>query len=114
MKIYTEDNKYSGEDDNFDFKFTIFHDLCSRANVPQEAKAKAYPIILRGLALNHYYTNLKNVTITLLFDQIYNATRHYFKGPKYRRSILGQWNSITLKSIMSKSENTGKLTLDCL
>ena len=68
MKIYTEDNKYSGEDNNFDFKLTIFYDLYSRANIPQEAKAKAYPIMLHGLALDHYYTNLKNVTITLLFD----------------------------------------------
>src|SRR6266576_2639233 len=108
MKIYTEDNKYSREDNNFNFKLTIFHNLYSRANIPQEAKAKAYPIILRGLALNHYYTNLKNVTITLLFDQIYNATYHYFKGPKYRRGILGQWNLITLKSVISKSKNTSK------
>ena len=45
--------------------------------------------MLRGLALNYYYTNLKNVILTLLFDQIYNATRNYFKGPKYRRGILG-------------------------
>ena len=70
--------------------------------------------MLRGLALDHYYINLKNITITLLFDQIYNVIHHYFKGPEYRRGILGQWNLITLKSVISKSENTGKLTLDCL
>ena len=34
IKIYIEDNKYSKEDDNFNFKFTIFHNLCSRANMP--------------------------------------------------------------------------------
>ena len=70
--------------------------------------------MLRGLVLDYYYTNLKNVTITLLFNQICDATYYYFKKPKYRRSILGQWNSITLKSIISKGENTGKLILDCL
>jgi len=70
--------------------------------------------MLRGLILDHYYTNLKNVTITLLFNQIYNVTRYYFKGPKYRRGILGQWNLITLRSVISKGKNTGKLTLDCL
>jgi len=70
--------------------------------------------MLRGLALDHYYTNLKNVSLTLLFNQIYNATRNYFKGPKYRRGILGQWNLTTLRSIISKGENTGKLTLNCL
>ena len=62
--MYMEDNKYSREDNNFDFKLTIFHDLCSRANVPQEAKVKAYPIMLCGLALDYYYTNLKNVLVT--------------------------------------------------
>ena len=46
--------------------------------------------MLRGLALDHYYTNLKNVTLTLLFNQIYNAMRNYFKGPKYKCGILGQ------------------------
>jgi len=82
--------------------------------MPQETKVKAYPTTLRGLILDYYYTNLKNITITLSFNQICNTTHHYFKGPKYRRSILGQWNLITLKSIISKSENTSKLTLNCL
>ena len=88
--MYTENNKYSKKDDNFDFKLTIFHDLYSRVDVPQEAKVKAYPTILRGLALDHYYTNLKNITLTLLFDQIYDAICNYFEGPKYRYGILGQ------------------------
>ena len=66
--MYIEDNKYSREDDNFNFKLTIFYNFCSRANIPQEAKVKAYPIILCSLALNYYYTNLKNITLTLLFN----------------------------------------------
>ena len=70
--------------------------------------------MLYGLALNYYYTNLKNVTMTLLFNQICNIIYYYFEGPKYRRGILGQWNLITLYSVISKGENTGKLTLDCL
>ena len=60
--MYIEDNKYSGEDNNFNFKLTIFYNLYSRA------KVKAYLIILRGLVLNYYYTNLKNATLTLLFN----------------------------------------------
>ena len=63
-----EDNKYSGEDDNFDFKLIIFHNLCNRADIPQKAKVKAYPTMLRNLALDHYYTNLKNITLTLSLD----------------------------------------------
>ena len=71
--MYMEDNKYSKKDDNFDFKLTIFYDLCSKADVPQETKVKAYFTMLRGLILNYYYTNLKNVTMTLSFNQICNT-----------------------------------------
>jgi len=112
--MYTEDNKYSGEDNNFNFKLTIFHNLYSRANMLQEAKVKAYPTILHSLALNYYYTNLKNITLTLLINQICDAIYNYFKGPKYRRGILGRWNLTILKSTIGKSENAGKSTLDCL
>ena len=51
--MYTEDNKYSRENNNFNFKLTIFYNFCSRANIPQEAKVKAYPTMLCGLALNY-------------------------------------------------------------
>ena len=58
--MYTEDTKYSGKNDNFDYKLTIFYDLCKRALVPKEALSQAYPTMLRGLALDHYYTTLSN------------------------------------------------------
>ena len=90
IKIYTEDNKYSKENNNFDFKLIIFHDFYNRTDMPQKAKVKAYPIILRGLTLNYHYTNLKNITLTLLFNQIYNTTRNYFKGIEYKYGILGR------------------------
>ena len=61
-KIYLVDNKYSRENNNFDFKLVIFHDLCARASVLEAAKVKAYSTMLRGLALDHYYTNLKTST----------------------------------------------------
>ena len=31
--MYIEDNKYSGEDDNFNFKLTVFYNLYGRANI---------------------------------------------------------------------------------
>lgn len=46
-KMYSEESKYCGENDNFDFKFTIFCDLCSRASVPKDALSLAYPTMLR-------------------------------------------------------------------
>ena len=44
--------------------------------------------MLRGLALNHYYTNLKNNPLGAPFDKLYEAIYNYFKGPEYRRDIL--------------------------
>jgi hypothetical protein len=111
-KTYKDKNKYTGQDNNFDFKLVIFHDLCGRVGVTKEAKAKAYPIMLQGLARDHYYTNLRRVAQTLPFDQLCNATRNYFEGPEYRRSVLNKWNSTTLRSITDA--NTGKSSRDCL
>jgi hypothetical protein len=57
--MYTDESRYSREDDNFNYKLIIFYDLCNRADIPDNIKAKAYPTILQGLALDHYYSNIK-------------------------------------------------------
>ena len=90
IKLYIDKAKYSGEKDNFDYKLTIFLDLCSKANVLQDGLSQAYSTMLRRLALNHYYTNLKNNPLSVSFNQLCNATRNYFKGPEYKRGILKQ------------------------
>jgi hypothetical protein len=107
--MYTEESKYSGEDDNFDRKLTIFNDLCDRVGIPQEAKIKGFPMMLRGIALDFYYEN--KVTYTT-FDSICNAVRNYFEGPEYKRGVLIKWNAITLKIVIMKNES--KSTGDCL
>ena len=57
IKIYTKKSKYGGDGDSFDFKLAIFHDIYRRANVLYKAKAKAFPIMLKGLVLDFYYLN---------------------------------------------------------
>ena len=57
IKIYTKESKYGGNRDSFNFKLTIFYNIYRRANIPYKAKAKAFPIILKGLALNFFYSN---------------------------------------------------------
>jgi len=32
-KLYTDESKYSNKNDNFDFKLTIFINLCQKANI---------------------------------------------------------------------------------
>ena len=68
--------------------------------------------MLRGLALNHYYTNLKSNPLGVPFNKLCKAIYNYFKGPKYKRNILTQWNATKLQTIIDK--NTKKLTIECL
>ena len=57
IKIYTEESKYGGNRDSFDFKLAIFYDIYGCTNIPYKAKAKAFPIMLKGLALDFFYLN---------------------------------------------------------
>ena len=57
IKIYTKESKHGGNRDSFNFKFTIFYNICGRANILYKTKAKAFPIILKGLALDFFYLN---------------------------------------------------------
>ena len=57
IKMYTKESKYRGDGDSFDFKLAIFYNIYRRADVPHEAKAKAFPTILKSLALDFYYLN---------------------------------------------------------
>ena len=68
--------------------------------------------MLRGLALNYYYTNRKNVSYALPFEQMTFATRNYFEGPEYKRNVLERWNKASLRTVITK--NPEKSTLKCL
>ena len=110
-KWYTEENKYSGDSDNFEFKLNIFRDLCKRAGVPLEAQATAFPTMLRGLALNIYYSNL-TLNQGMTFHSLCEKFRDYFEGAEYERNVLTKWNSISLKTVMQQNE--GKSMEKCL
>ena len=57
IKIYTKESKYKGNRDSFNFKFIIFYNICGHINILYKTKAKAFPIILKGLVLNFFYLN---------------------------------------------------------
>jgi hypothetical protein len=57
IKMYTEESKYRSNKDSFNFKLAIFYDIYRCADVLYKAKAKAFPIILKGLALDFFYLN---------------------------------------------------------
>ena len=69
--MYTEESKYGGNRDSFDFKLAIFYNIYGHANVPYKAKAKAFLIMLKGLALDFFYLN--NTINKSSFQDIYSA-----------------------------------------
>ena len=57
IKMYTEESKYRGNRDNFNFKLAIFYNIYGCADILYKAKAKAFPIMLKGLVLDFFYLN---------------------------------------------------------
>lgn len=114
-RLYTDGQKYGGQNDNFDFALTIFNNYCSQLSIQDEStKSKAYSIMLKDQALDHFFTNLRNTPTPLSFDVLCNSTRNYFETPEYRRSQLNKWNSTTLRSVINDTKNAGKSTSECL
>ncbi len=91
-KLYSDDAKYSEENDNFSFKLTMFNDMCDRINVSFETKLKAFSTMLKGLALNYYYANMtsKNKNRSIIFDDVCVSMMNYFEDVEYKRSILNK------------------------
>jgi hypothetical protein len=75
-RIYTEEQKYDGSE-GFDYKLRIFTDICKRVDLPQELYIKAFPTILKRLALSIYFSNrLSDAT----YDVACNYIRTFFEG----------------------------------
>ena len=108
-KMYTEESKYSKEDDNFNYKFIIFNNLYNRVSILQEVKIKGFLIMLHSITLDFYY---KNKAIYTTFNSICNAIYNYFKELKYKHKVLIKWNTITFKTVIIK--NKSKSIGDCL
>ena len=71
IKIYIKESKYRGNRDSFNFKLVIFYNICGCVNILYKAKAKAFPMMLKGLVLNFFYLN--NTINKLFFQDICSA-----------------------------------------
>ena len=80
IKTYIEEQKYNSYNNSFDFKLNIFYDIYDRSRLPTIGYAKAFPIILKGLALTYYYNSRLRIYI---FKAAYNYVRNFFKGLEY-------------------------------
>jgi hypothetical protein len=108
-KMYTPEMKYGSEGDNFGLKLIIFTDIANRVDLPEEGYHKALPIMLKGLALDYYYTDLIQLHGTFL--QLCNAIQEHFEDANYKRGNLAEWNKLDLAYI--KSQNPDKSTNYC-
>jgi hypothetical protein len=110
-KMYTDEQKYGGEMDSFVFKYNVFKDMCARAGIHDTLYVRAFPTMLKGTALNHYFTCILDPTINTI-AKMSQAIQSHFKGPEYQRNNLTKWNDITLKKTATKHPN--KSIEDCL
>jgi hypothetical protein len=85
-KIYTDDLKYDGTG-SLDRKLEIFIDICKRIGLSSEEIIRAFPIILKKLALDQYYGHK-------LGDRTYAQACKYlsgfFEGEQSYRSNLNE------------------------
>jgi hypothetical protein len=98
-KIYSEAQKYDGTNGSFDHKLTIFLDICQRVELPEEALARAFPTMLKGLAQDHFYNNQLS---SRTYEEACTNIRSFFEGPGFHRRNLDKWNATTLATMTAK------------
>ena len=78
-KVYIDGQKYN-RTISFNYKLTIFYNIYKRSNLPYKGYITVFPIILKGLIEDHYYSN--NLA-DKLFKDTYIYIQNFFKGPEY-------------------------------
>jgi hypothetical protein len=83
-KVYTNKQKYN-RSISFDYKLTIFYNICKRSGLSRKTYAIAFPTILKRLAKEHYYSSN-------LADRLFKYTcahmQNFFERPEYYRKNL--------------------------
>ena len=84
-KIYIKEQKYNSTNNSFDYKLTIFLNIYNRVKLLKEGYLRAFPTILKGLALDYFY-NAKLLQCT--YPEACNNICSFFKGLSYYRRNL--------------------------
>jgi hypothetical protein len=83
-KVYTNRQKYD-RSTSFDYKLTIFYNICKRSGLSRKRYATVFPTMLKGLAEDYYYSsNLADKS----FEDTCIHIRNFFEGPEYYRKNL--------------------------
>ena len=106
-----EKDKYTGyPKDNFDRKYDLFCERCEQVGISGEDRMKAVSIMLCGNAIQFYLKNVKGHHHT--FAECVNAIKSRFVTKESSRSLLREWDTLTLNKVME--DNTEKSATDCL
>ncbi|RAL62549.1 hypothetical protein DID88_004400 [Monilinia fructigena] len=103
QKFYSPDEKYEGDDDNFDYKLSIFYEIARRAELPTEQFYQAFPMMLKGSALSFYHSSRDDLPDT--FKSLCEYMKQEFEGVQYERNMLAQWNAITLTTVRKSNKD---------
>ncbi|POS87205.1 hypothetical protein EPUL_003334 [Erysiphe pulchra] len=103
-KCYNTDMKYGGSDDRFDYKLSIFYDVCNRIQPPEWQWKSAISIMLKSRALVFFYrTLLPKITTEMTFHQVITSIRNNFEGESYKRLVQQQWRKVSLSSVIEEN-----------
>jgi hypothetical protein len=86
-RIYTKDMKYNGSNGNFGHRRTIFEDVCRHVDLPDKEIMRAFPTMLKELALDYYYSNQLRM---YPYPKTYVKIMAFFEGPEYQRYNLSK------------------------
>ena len=114
IKMYSNETKYNDENDSWNFKFIIFHDMCAKTEVFETAKLMTLSIMFKNFALNYYYFNVTVWRSALNFVQACVSINSYFENAEYKRNVMTKWNVIIFRSVMTTSKHQNKLMNECL
>lgn len=102
-KIFIDKTKYSGKNDGFIFKLTIFFDIYAKTDLIQEISLESLFTMLTNLVFDYYYSNT-NISTFAMFNKICNLIQTYFEETEYKKCKLSKKNMTTSKSIIKKIE----------
>ncbi|KAI6248725.1 hypothetical protein HI914_02446, partial [Erysiphe necator] len=89
--------------DRFDFKLTIFKEICERVYLSEDKWVKGLPIMLKGDAKKFYYQSIfPHINSLTDFNTIINKIKSNFEGAEYQRTFLETWKDTTLDSLILK------------
>jgi hypothetical protein len=83
-KVYTDGQKYN-RFTSFDYKLTIFYNICKRSGLSRKRYATVFLTMLKRLAKEHYYSN--NLA-DRSFKDTYIHMQNFFKRPEYYQKNL--------------------------